>query len=252
MFERAIGIDYSGAGLPDKGLAGLRMYQAGPGSDPQEVLPPAGKYWSRQGLARWLLQCLREPVPTIVGLDHGFSFPLEYFRQYDLPLDWNLFLNDFCLHWPTGTRTVESIRRSADGRTRTGSSRWRRECERLAGAKSVFHFDVPGSVAKSTFAGLPWLHMLRRELGSRVHCWPFDGWTWPAGQTVITEIYPSLWHQRYPRQNRTPDQHDAYTAARWLWETNLSGTLPEFFNPGLPPEKCDNARVEGWIPGVRM
>jgi hypothetical protein len=37
------------------------------------------------------------------------------------------------------------------------------------GAKSVFHFDVPGSVAKSTHAGLPWLKYLRQKMGERVH-----------------------------------------------------------------------------------
>jgi hypothetical protein len=39
-----------------------------------------------------------------------------------------------------------------------GNSRWRRLTEERAGsAKSVFHFDVQGSVAKSTHAGIPWL-----------------------------------------------------------------------------------------------
>lgn len=252
LFERAVGIDYSGAGLPDKGLPGLRVYMYGSRTDPQEIAPVSGKYWSRQGLARWLEERLCEPVPTIVGLDHGFSFPLAYFRQYDLPLDWNLFLNDFCRHWPADTQTVESIRRSAGGQIRTGSARWRRECERRAGAKSVFHFDVPGSVAKSTHAGLPWLHLLRRRLGPIVHCWPFDGWTWQPGQSVITEIYPSLWHDQYPREGRTPDQHDAYSAARWLWERNQDGTLAACCQPHLAQPERDNARVEGWIPGVGM
>ena len=31
----------------------------------------------------------------------------------------------------------------------------------LQEAKSVFHFDVQGSVAKSTHAGLPWIKALR-------------------------------------------------------------------------------------------
>jgi hypothetical protein len=37
-----------------------------------------------------------------------------------------------------------------------GNARWRRLTEeRAGGAKSVFHFDVQGSVAKSTHAGIP-------------------------------------------------------------------------------------------------
>ena len=51
--------------------------------------------------------------------------------------------------------------------------------ERAGSAKSVFHFDVPGTVAKSTHAGLPWLRYLRQKLGDRIHFWPFDGWEIP-------------------------------------------------------------------------
>jgi hypothetical protein len=55
--------------------------------------------------------------------------------------------------------------------------RWRRLTEERSGsAKSVFHFDVQGSVAKSTHAGIPWLRFIRQPLGKRVHFWPFDGW----------------------------------------------------------------------------
>ena len=58
-----------------------------------------------------------------------------------------------------------------------GSARWRRLTEeRARGAKSVFHFDVQGAVAKSTHAGIPWLRFIRQQRGARVHFWPFDGW----------------------------------------------------------------------------
>jgi hypothetical protein len=59
------------------------------------------------------------------------------------------------------------------GDERSGSARWRRLTEERCGAKSVFHFDVPGSVAKATHAGLPWLLYLRRQLGTRLHFRPF-------------------------------------------------------------------------------
>ena len=40
--------------------------------------------------------------------------------------------------------------------------RWRRLTEERSGsAKSVFHFDVQGSVAKFTPAGIPWLRYIR-------------------------------------------------------------------------------------------
>jgi hypothetical protein len=123
---------------------------------------------------------LSEAVPTLVGIDHGFSFPLRYFEAHELKLDWPTFLDDFQRHWPTDedhTR-VDHVRKgkSGCGAARMGNVSWKRLSEKRAGAKSVFHFDVKGSVAKSTHAGIPWLRFLRQHLGTRIHLWPFDGW----------------------------------------------------------------------------
>ena len=40
-------------------------------------------------------------MPTLVGIDHGFSFPLRYFEVHGLLPDWPAFLDDFQCHWPT-------------------------------------------------------------------------------------------------------------------------------------------------------
>jgi len=161
-------------------------------SAPTEVPPPSGskKYWTRRGIAEWLVQHLGEGEPTLVGIDHGFSFPLKYFERHALPRDWSVFLNDFHRHWPTDDENtyVEFIRdvRAGNGAARAGDAKWRRVTEVRAGAaKSVFQFDVPGSVAKSTHAGLPWLRYIRQRLPGRVFFWTFDGWTPPAGRSVI-------------------------------------------------------------------
>jgi hypothetical protein len=34
-------------------------------------------------MAEWLAAFLTEDRPTLVGIDYGFSFPLQYFRQHD-------------------------------------------------------------------------------------------------------------------------------------------------------------------------
>ncbi len=80
-FTRYIGIDYSGAETPIASLKGLRIYMADRNTLPVEVQPPAGakKYWARRGIAEWLAEVLSEDMPTLVGIDHGFSFPLRYF-----------------------------------------------------------------------------------------------------------------------------------------------------------------------------
>src|ERR1700746_3376025 len=102
-FERYIGIDYSGANTPRSSLKGLRVYLGDHLNTPEEVQPPPSprKYWTRRGIAEWLVQQLSEGPPTLVGIDHGFSFPLRYFETHGLEPDWAAFLDDFQRHWPT-------------------------------------------------------------------------------------------------------------------------------------------------------
>ena len=256
-FDRYIGIDYSGAETPTSSLKGLRIYMANPTGPPREIPPPPSprKYWTRRGTAEWLVARLSEGQPTLVGIDHGFSFPLRYFETHKLALDWPSFLEDFRRHWPTdeGHTYVDFVREGlyGDGAARSGNSRWRRLTERrVRTAKSVFHFDVPGSVAKSTHAGLPWLHDLHRQVADRVHFWPFDGWDIRPGASVVAEIYPSLWSRSVPREGRSPDQQDAYAAAEWMHRTDGDGSLARFFNPSLEPAERSTARIEGWILGI--
>ena len=257
-FTRYIGIDYSGAMTPTSSLPGLRVYQASPDFPPIEVLPPPSprKYWTRRGIAEWLADELRGGPPTLVGIDHGFSFPTRYFEVHRLPPEWDEFLDDFCHHWPTDDdhTYVQCIRdgRFGKGADRQGSSRWRRLTEeRSRAAKSVFHFDVQGSVAKSTHAGIPWLRYLRKELGETLHFWPFDGWEPPPGRSVIAEVYPSLWSRSFPRDERTADQHDAYSVARWIREADASDDLSRHFSPTLTPTERTTAKIEGWILGLQ-
>jgi len=256
LFERYLGIDYSGAQAPTSSLTGLRMYAATPTQPPSEVPPPPSprKYWTRRGLAEWLAAELRDGPPTLVGIDHAFSFPLRYFEFHRIPPDWPQFLDDFQHHWPTdGDHLyVDSIRDGlrGDGAARTGNPRWRRMTEERCRAKSVFHFDVQGSVAKSTHAGLPWLRYLRQQLGARVHFWPFEGWTPPPGLSVIAEAYPALWSRTFPAEDRNPDQHDAYSAARWMQDSDAAGKLCEHFEPRLSSAEHMQASVEGWILGL--
>jgi hypothetical protein len=178
LFERYIGIDYSGAQTPDESLPGLRIYAAQGAAPPTEVLPPPSsrKYWSRRGIAEWLVATLAEPMPTLVGIDHGFSFPLRYFNSYGIAHDWDAFLDDFRQHWPTDERIYVDFVRDGlfgNGAARSGDIRWRRLVDtRALGAKSLFHYDVPGSVAKSMHAGIPWLRFIRRRLGRLVHSGP--------------------------------------------------------------------------------
>ena len=256
-FARYIGIDYSGAATPRASLKGLRVYLADHATPPAEVPPPPSprKYWTRRGIAAWLTERLAEDPATLVGIDHGFSFPVDYFEAHGLPHNWPAFLEDFHHHWPTdGDKTrVDDVRNGVigNGTARIGRATWRRLTERRAGAaKSVFHFDVQGQVAKATHAGLPWLLRLRHKLGDRVQFWPFDGWEISKGRSAVVEVYPALWKHAFPAEGRTPDQHDAYAVAAWLRQADLDGRLQGFLAPALTPPERAVADVEGWILGV--
>src|SRR5271154_4521913 len=102
-FRRYIGVDYSGAETPTASLRGLRVYLADGAAPPVEVLPPPSprKYWTRRGVAEWLVERLSEKSLMLVGIDHAFSFPAQFFEKYGLNHDWSAFLDDFQQHWPT-------------------------------------------------------------------------------------------------------------------------------------------------------
>ena len=164
-FDRYIGIDYSGAETPTSSLKGLRIYMADRASLPHEVLPPPSprQYWTRRGIAEWLVMQLSGERPMLAGLDHSFSFPLRYFEKHGLQYDWPSLLKDFQHHWPTDENNTY-VEFFMDGNRRTGDPSWFRLTEQgTASAKSVFHFDIQGQEAKSTHAGLPWLQHLRME-----------------------------------------------------------------------------------------
>lgn len=255
-FDRYIGIDYSGGETPRSRTPALQVYATDTSAEPRAIPSPAAatatrlRNWCREEIAAWLIEQARAGCRYLAGLDHGFSFPGEYFERYGLS-SWEEFLDDFCTHWPTDSphTYVDFIREKHP--LRTGSPTELRLTEQwTSSAKSVFHFDVQGQVAKSTHAGLPWLRRIRQAVGDRVHFWPFDGWSIPPGKAVLAEVYPSLVRNRYPRSNRTAHQQDAYAVARWLSESARRGILDRYFQPPLTENERAQAALEGWILGV--
>ena len=254
MFDRHIGIDYSGAETPTARLRGLEVYAAA-GGEPERCVTPAAPEgmrwkWTRREIAEWLLSLVAEGARFVAGIDHGFSFPIGYFERYGLS-DWDAFLEDFRRHWPTDEDHVyvDFIREEAP--PRTGSTTELRLAETwTASAQSVFRLDGQGQVGKSTHAGIPWLGHIRREAGERVHFWPFDGWPLPADKAVIAETFPSIFRRRYPRGGRNAHRQDAYAVARWLAEADARGLLARYAHPPLTRAESERAALEGWILGV--
>lgn len=265
IFDLYIGIDYSGAESPISRLKPLQMYATCLGSAPAKQSSPTRSNngqpvnWTRKEIAYHLIGLAQRGERFIAGIDRGFSMPLPYFERYGLG-DWPAFLVDFVKYWPTDEdhNYVEFVRDGtlhrrggpAPGK-RVGNPNELRLCERwTSSAKSVFLFDVRGSVAKSTHAGIPWLKRIRDEVGDKIHFWPFDGWTPDEGKSVIAEVYPSIFRNRYDKDGRTADEQDAYVVARWLVESAARGILDRYFEPPLTlPERAVAAR-EGWILGI--
>jgi len=254
-FERCIGIDYSGAADADTPLSGIRVVSAIPGGALCDVGAQDGRHWTRRGLAHWLDARLSENELLLIGIDHGLGFPEIWRETHGLPSDWDSVLETVCARWPTdlpGAR-VRDLRKSVpDGVVSSleGDPRWRRLAERRVGAKSVFHFDVPGSVANSTFAGLPWVRWLRKRHREQLHCWPFDGWIPLRGKSVLVEAWPALWNTTIPDPGQSRDLHDARVLARSMADAVADGRIESWWEPSLPDEDRETALREGWILGV--
>mgnify|MGYP000513019257 CR=1 FL=1 len=256
-FDLFIGIDYSGRETPTSRTPALQVYAAFGHEDPRRILSPSStektfKNWCRKEIAEWLIEQAEKNITFIAGIDHGLSFPIDYFERYELT-SWDDFLDDFCQHWPTDQEHtyVDFIRDADPPPERTGSRNEFRLTEKwTSSAKSVFHFDIQGQVAKSTHAGLPWIRKMRQDAGQHLHFWPFDGWSIPEGKSVVAEAYPSIFKNRYDKADRTADQQDAYATARWLSEADERGFLCRYFDPPLTDEEKQQCDLEGWILGV--
>ena len=59
-----------------------------------------------------------------------------------------------------------------------------------------------------------------------------------------------MWSRSFAREERTGDQHDAFSIAAWLSRADRDGSLTAFLKPVLTPAERAVAQVEGWILGV--
>lgn len=253
MFRRYVGIDYSGKGKPTSAYAAIQVYIASDEKPPEQKQRPNSTYnWSRKSLlADWLLEILAEPTPTIVGIDHAFSFPFDFLRQHDIG-NWEAFLAEFCKHWHADRQRVVDLK--VRNQMLGDANLFRRTDDRARTARSVFDFGPPyqGRVATSTHAGIPWLNCLRNNLRSRVHFWPFDDFAPVPGKSVVAEVYPRLFRPCYERPpGLSGDQYDAWMVCSWLRDKHMADRLGDYLALQPPLNECNAVRIEGWMLGLR-
>ena len=209
VFERFVGVDWSGARGP--GLPGLQVAMAADGrSSPYLVPPPGGgKLWTRRMFVDWLVKTLSGNDRVLVGFDFAFSFPYhdtgEFFpcvndtlyTVFDL---WRrvdkacggvgdfyagTFVEDeryapyFLLPEKCGER-YEPRLRLTDKRC---------HCMGLGRPESVFKLVGPSQVGKGSLAGMRVLHYLRRKM-PRMRIWPFGLLSESRSDIVAVEVYP--------------------------------------------------------------
>ena len=85
LFERYLGIDYSGAKTPSSSLTGLRVYSATLSESPTEIHPPpsARKYWTRRGRFRTRVVDALSTLPRAreLGIPSFFRNILDTFLE---------------------------------------------------------------------------------------------------------------------------------------------------------------------------
>lgn len=209
VFERFVGVDWSGARGP--GLPGLQVAMATDGrSSPYLVPPPGGgKLWTRRMFVDWLVKTLSGNDRVLVGLDFAFSFPYhekgEFFpgapdilsstfnlwRRVDETC-WDAesfyagtFVEDgqyapyFLLPKKRGERYEHRLRLT-DNRCR---------CKGLGRPETVFKLVGATQVGKGSLAGMRVLHYLRCRM-PHLCIWPFDRLPESRPAAIAVEVYP--------------------------------------------------------------
>ncbi|WP_458119653.1 hypothetical protein [Paenibacillus sp. Z6-24] len=271
LFQKYIGIDYSGAERPDSRIRGLAVAEADEAGSYRLLYPPPDRtsrsinilpakagWWSRRSLYIWLRdQLLNSSERMIIGIDAGLSYPITQLDRLQLA-DWDQFLQWSNRTWKTTRLTMKDSKQQADYINSTDKRLVEREF--IPSTKSVTDLDrvsgMQGAVSYSTHTILPWIGRLRRyqKHGMKVHFWPYDGLDISADHHVIVEGYPSLYRRRIEEDGWSAaiseHERDACCIARWMQQRDQSHTLEPYLKLAtLSADEHRLIRREGWVLG---
>ena len=230
MFDRFVGIDWSGAKGPRQ--RGIQMSLARPGrAVPERVMPPDGRAWGRDAVYDWLLQAAA-PAPVarladhpvdqstelasggalLVGIDFAFAHPFMDEGTYypglagapDHPAALWQMVDRVCAddpHLYGGAVFADEALgdyylspRRHDAPLYRSRRRLTEQAARASGRAPSPTFKAIGAdnVATGSMAGMRLIHALKQALGDRLAVWPFDPVIPPRPPSlVLVEIFPS-------------------------------------------------------------
>ena len=227
MFQRFIGIDWSGAKDCSNGSIQVAEFSLG-SSHPKLVQPLGNSHWTRQAVFKYLDAL--DDQPTIVGFDFAFSVPwpaatgplpspdaametaanvwervdnicgneLNDFFAGPVWLSDDSPFRPFIYHYPSGHKGHAYKR----DRLRT--------TEKIASRRPISVYHMAGAqVGQGSFAGMRFLHALRRGGRRDIAVWPFDETA--RARSIIVEVYPRLfWHLAGRRRPRRKDSEEIF------------------------------------------
>ncbi len=241
-FDRFIGIDWSGAKDPRRGLQVAQCFQGT--AVPQIVLNSKGRKWRRREVIDWLVQIDNQVERIIAGFDFAFAYPYcdkdAYFHKHILSPEnveslWKLIdsicreaddfyggpfyltrgapFSDYLLYQTSTGKCYRNRMRITDNR-----------CDELGGNPApVFKCVGPDSVGIGSIAGMRLLHEVNSNLNSMLFIWPFQREN--KIRSVIVEIFPRFF---YILAGANPRE--------WRNRRNVNNTLKYFGSEELTHE----------------
>ena len=230
MFDRFVGIDWSGAKGPRQ--AGIQLSMAVPGRGvPTRIDPPSGHLWGRQAVFEWLVRAADTGTDTggdgngnrsnesargsiLVGIDFAFAHPFCDENAYypglagapETPAALWQCIADICKndgHFYGGAMFAAPgfgdyyLSPRNHGAPHYRSRRRVAELAAKASARApspTFKAIGADNVATGSMAGMRMIHALKAELGDALAVWPFQPVS-PARPPamVLVEIFPSYY-----------------------------------------------------------
>lgn len=230
-FERFIGIDWSGAKKPGRGIQVAQCFSGK--NFPEIINNRKQQNWRRKDIIDWLAELHHDGQRVLVGFDFAFAYPYcdkgAYFPEHKrspktVDALWKT-IDAIChdsidfyggpfykpqdamfgeyLHYP-----LKKGKRYEDRFRKTDAS-----CKKIKGCvpASVFKCLGAASVGIGSIAGMRMLHHIKTHLNKDFQIWPFEKEN--NGRSVIVEIYPTLFYRLSGQNTRNWQNHETVNKA---------------------------------------